>query len=95
MEDRLFVGWTSIYHIVRHFLKSISTSSTLRNFSSKVLALSFSRESKKEDMGLDSKMYTTLRVTIGRLFFKKVFSLRLSITFLPQFLKEYIYYKLE
>ena len=86
MEDRLFLGWTSIYHIMRHFLKSVSTSSTLRNFSSKVLALSFSGESKKENIGLDSKMYTTLKVTIDRLFFKKVFSLRLPITFLPQFL---------
>ena len=32
-------------------------------------------------MGLDHKPPTALRVTIGRLFFKKVPSLKLSITF--------------
>jgi len=58
-----------------------SASSAFRNVFSKTLTLSSLGESKKEDIGLDPKIPTALRVTTGRLSFKKVSFLKLSATF--------------
>ena len=66
------------YHITKYFSRSISTSFASRNTFPKTLVLSFLEESKKEDIGLDPKTSTALRVITGRLSFKKVLSLKLS-----------------
>jgi len=63
-------------------------SSVSRNISSKAIALFSLEESKKESIGSDPKMPTILRITIGRLSFKKVSSLKLSATFPALILKK-------
>jgi len=54
-------------YITRHFLKSVSVSSTSRNVSLKALALFSPRESEEKNMGLNSKTFTILRVTTNKL----------------------------
>ena len=83
-------------HIAKHSSRSISASSAFKNASPEALALYSLEESKKEDMSLDPKISTTLRVITGRLSSKKVLSLKLSAVFsYVNFWRKNIYYKPE
>jgi len=63
-------------------------SSASRNVFPEAVALSSLRESEEEGMGLESKMPTITRVTTDRLFSKKVFFLKLPVTFHASVLEE-------
>ena len=66
------------YYIIRYFLRNVSASFTFRNISSETIVLYFLEETEKENIGLDPKMLTTLRMTIDRFFSKKIPFLKLS-----------------
>jgi len=67
--------------IARHFSRSVSASFASKNISSEAIALSFLGESEEKDMSLDLKTPTALRMTTGRLFSRKIPSLKLPATF--------------
>ena len=67
--------------IAKHFSRSVSVSFVSRNISPKAVALFSLVEDKNKNMGSDPKISTIPRVTISRLFFKKVSFLKLSTTF--------------
>jgi len=73
---------------LRERLLKISASSTFRNIFLKILVLSFSEESKKKKIDLDPKIPNIPRMTISRLFFKKLSSLKLLTTSLISISKE-------
>ena len=68
------------YCIARHFSRSVFASSASRNPSSEVLSSSSLHESEEESIGSDSKIPTTPRVIIGKLF-KRVPLLKLPTAF--------------
>ena len=67
--------------ITQHFSRSVSVSFVSGNISPKAIALFSLVEAENKNMGSDSKISTIPRVTISRLFFKKVSFLKLSTTF--------------
>ena len=79
------------YLITRCFLKSITASFTFRNIYPKAIALSSLEESKKEEIGSDPKILTVPKVTIGRLFSKKVLFLKLPTTCSISILEETVF----
>jgi len=84
-------GRSQTHYIARHFSRSISVSSICKNATPEVLPLSYSEESEEKNIDLNSKIPTASRVTTGRLFSKKVPSLKLSAAFPTSILKEKAY----
>ena len=68
-------------HIARHSSRSVSASSASRNPSPEALSSFSSGESEEESVGSDPKTPTTPRVTIGKLSFKILPSLKLPAAF--------------
>ena len=64
-----------------HSSRSVSASSASRNSSPEALSSSSSGESEEESVGSDPKMPTAPRMTISKLSFKRLPSLKLSATF--------------
>ena len=88
---KLIVLQDTSYCIARYSLKSISTFSASWNASLEALALYSIGESEEKDIGSDPKISTVLRVTISKLSFKKVSSLKLSVIFTISISKEKAY----
>ena len=68
-------------HIARHSSRGVSASSASGNPSPEALSSSSSGESEEESVGSDPKTPTALRVTTGKLSFKKLPSLKLPAAF--------------
>ena len=76
------------YDIVRYSLRSVFASYASKNVSPKGVDLLLSGENGKEYMNSDPNIPTIPRMTIGRLFSKKVSSLKFPATFLISILEE-------
>ena len=81
MKSIISYSYTQTYYIIRYFSRNVSTSSTFRNISPETIVLYFLEETEKKNIGLDPKMLTTLRMTIDKLFSKKIPFLKLSAAF--------------
>ena len=68
-------------HIARHSSRGVSASSASGNPSPEALSSSSSGESEEESVGSDPKTPTALRVTTGKLSFKRLPSLKLPAAF--------------
>jgi len=68
-------------YIARYSLRSVSISFASRNVFSEAIALSSLGESEEKNMILDLKTSTALKMTTGRLFSKKIPSLKLPAAF--------------
>jgi len=67
------------YNITEHSLRSILAFSIFRNVFSEIVTLSSLGESEDEDIGSDTKILTTLRMTTNRLCNDLKLELRLQL----------------